>query len=536
MAGSNKLTGYGNRFVLIPLAVLLAFINTLAVVHAGNLPQQADRGKQIYYSGIAPNGGVINALVGKNAIQLPASTVPCASCHGPDGRGRPEGGVLPTDITWNYLTKSYGHQHSYGRKHPAFTESSVGAAITQGLDPAGNRLDASMPRYHMDQADLDALVTFLKQLETDRDPGLGAGSIQLATLLPTTGHLATLGKAMSAVMTASVQELNASGGVHGRSIELEVVPFGGSAQEAVGNLERALREQGIFALVGPFSVGLEAELARLAEEEHVPVVGPFTLTPALGHGLDRYTFYLFSGLEQQARVMVDYAALQLHGQEPGIAVVGPDTPSVQAIGEAVKVQARSHGWERVQDVHYPVGQLEPVQLAAELRAAGSKALFFFGTGAELERVLGVLDHPGQLPLVFLPSIVATPALLNAPPGFDGRLFVAYPTLPRDVTPLGREGYAALKQKYTLPTEHLSGQLAAYAAVRTLVEGLKRSGRDLSRERLVESLQGLYRFETGVTPPISYTLNRRIGALGAHIVQVDLKTRRYAPVGEWMLLK
>jgi ABC-type branched-subunit amino acid transport system substrate-binding protein len=84
----------------------------------------------------------------------------------------------------------------------------------------------------------------------------------------------------------------------------------------------------------------------------------------------------------------------------------------------------------------------------------------------------------------------------------------------DVTPLGREGYAALKQKYTLPAEHLSGQLAAYAAVRTLVEGLKRSGRDLSRERLVDSLQGLYRFETGVTPPISYTLNRRIGALGA----------------------
>jgi len=190
----------------------------------------------------------------------------------------------------------------------------------------------------------------------------------------------------------------------------------------------------------------------------------------------------------------------------------------------------------VQQVHYPLGQLEPVQLAAELHAAGSEALFFFGTGDELERVLGALNLLNQLPLVFLPSIVATPVLLNAPSGFDGRLFVAYPTLPRDVTPHGREGYAMLKKKYTLPAEHLSGQLAAYAAVRTLVEGLKRSGRDLSRERLVDSLQGLYRFETGLTPPISYTLNRRIGALGAHIVQVDLITRRYALVGEWMSLK
>lgn len=536
MAGSNKRIGCGSRFAIIPLAVLFAFINTLAVVHAENLQQQAARGKQIYYSGISATGGMINARVGKDAIQLTASAVPCASCHGPDGRGRPEGGVLPTDITWSYLTKSYGHQHSYGRKHPVFTESSVAAAITQGLDPAGNRLDASMPRYHMDQDDLDALVTFLKQLETDRDPGLGTDSLRVATLLPASGRLASLGGAMQAVMMACVQELNASGGVHGRSIELQVVPFGGSPREAVDNLERALRETEIFALVGGYSVGLEAQLARLAEEQHVPVVGPFTLTLAPGHGLDRYTFYLFSGFEQQARVLVDYAATRLQGPGPGIAVAGPDTPSVRAIGEAVRQQARTHGWEMLQEFLYPPGKLDPARLGVDLRASGSEALFFFGTANELPAVLAVLEPSGQLPLVFLPSIVATPALLNAPSGFDGRIFVAYPTLPRDVTPLGRKGYAALKQKYALPAEHLSGQLTAYAAVRTLVEGLKRSGRDLSRERFVESLQGLYRFETGVTPPISYTLNRRIGALGAHIVQVDLKTRRYAPVGEWISLE
>lgn len=279
MAGSNKLIRYGSWFVIISLAVLFAFINAMAVVYAGNLPQQADRGKQIYYSGISPNGGVINALVGKDAIQLPASTVPCASCHGPDGRGRPEGGVLPTDITWNYLTKSYGHQHPYGRHHPAFTAATTAVAITQGLDPAGNRLDLAMPRYRMAEDDLDALVAYLKRLESDTDPGLGADSIHLATLLPLSGRLASLGGAMRAIMTAYVKDLNAGGGLHGRRIELEVIPYGDSPREALANLQRALRETEIFVLVGSYSVGLEVELARLLEQEHLPLVGPFTLQP-----------------------------------------------------------------------------------------------------------------------------------------------------------------------------------------------------------------------------------------------------------------
>ena len=74
---------------------------------------------------------------------------------------------------------------------------------------------------------------------------------------------------------------------------------------------------------------------------------------------------------------------------------------------------------------------------------------------------------------------------------------------------------AIRSYYELPTEHLLAQVAAYASLKTLAEGLKRSGQHLSRERLIHSLEGLYRFNTGLMPPITYTLNRRIGALGAH---------------------
>ena len=85
-----------------------------------SLDEAAARGKQLYHQGISAQGGVIEAVVGDEAVTLPASAVPCAGCHGPDGRGRPEGGVEPPDIRWSQLTKVYGHVHEDGRRHPPF--------------------------------------------------------------------------------------------------------------------------------------------------------------------------------------------------------------------------------------------------------------------------------------------------------------------------------------------------------------------------------------------------------------------------------
>jgi hypothetical protein len=70
----------------------------------------------------------------------------------------------------------------------------------------------------------------------------------------------------------------------------------------------------------------------------------------------------------------------------------------------------------------------------------------------------------------------------------------------------------------------------------LVEGLRRAGRELSRVALVDALEALYGYETGVTPPLSYGPNRRIGARGAHVVAVDLIKKSYEPVGGWHELR
>ena len=78
-------------------------------------------------------------------IDVPASTLTCAGCHGNRGEGITEGGVTAGNMTWAFLTKPYGHSDDGGRKHPPFTESSFARLMTAGLDPAGNKVAVAMP-------------------------------------------------------------------------------------------------------------------------------------------------------------------------------------------------------------------------------------------------------------------------------------------------------------------------------------------------------------------------------------------------------
>ena len=80
------------------------------------------------------------------------------------------------------------------------------------------------------------------------------------------------------------------------------------------------------------------------------------------------------------------------------------------------------------------------------------------------------------------------------------------------------------------------QLSAYSAAKILVEGLRRVGREVSREKLIEALEGLSQYPTELTQAITYSPNRRIGALGAYVLQIDLKEKRWLPASGWIAIK
>ena len=490
------------------------------------------RGKQIYVSGTSPSGKSLVAYIGESSLEMPGKVLACANCHGLDGQGKPEGGVNPSNLTWKALTKPYGVTDASGREHPPYTEQGLESAITRGLDPAGNTLQNTMPRYVMSSEDLGDLIAYLHVLGADRGPGISESTIAIGTATPTRGALADMGDAVKAVLTAFFDELNSQGGIYNRRLELKFVETDGAPAVTRANVERLLKEEPVFAMAGVFIAGAEKEILALMAQQEVPLIGPFTLYPQKGPPLNRQVFYLLSGMDVQARALVDFAAKIPEPDSPAI-VVYPRTENESIVFDAITDQRKKDGLSAPHAYDYAAGRFDAAETMKQLRGARRDAVFFLGTGDEALSLMREAGKANWFPTVFLFSASLGREIFAAPAGFNGKVFCAFPSSPDVQSADGLKELRALADKYGLPTQHVAAQVSAYSAAKILVEALKRAGKDLSREKLIQALEGLYEYRTGFTPAVTYGPNRRIGAMGAYVVTIDLKKKEFTPASGWI---
>ena len=530
-----------NHLLQACLASLTALVAAVIVtcgawaeaVAQGTLTAQGLRGKQIYVQGTSASGAKIDAHLGDSSIEMPGSTMPCANCHGLDGHGKPEGGVTPSDLTWELLTKPYGVTHASGRHHPPYTEGTIQAAITQGKDPAGNKLLSVMPRYTMSREDLTDLTAYIEHLGSDHDPGISDRSIVIGTVIPTEGAMAEAGQAAKAITAAYFDEVNLQGGIYNRRIELQWVGAAVAPAITRSNLEHLLAEEPIFAITGAFIAGSENDMLPLIAQHQVPLIGPITLYPEADSLLNRQIFYLFSGLDGLARVFISFAAHNPAFRNPRVMMVYPQTSANAHILDEIEKQSRKEGLRDPLAYDYPFRAFDAARAVEQTRRESPDAVLFLGSADELLSFMKEAEKSATFPYIFLPGGIAGPALFDAPAGFSGKIFLSFPTSPADQSAEGRKEFTALAEKYKVPASHLPTQIVAYSAAKVLVEGLMRAGKDLSRESLIEALEGLYQYRTGLTPAITFGPNRRIGSTGGYVVKVDLKEKRFSPASGWI---
>ncbi|HEX7317705.1 MAG TPA: ABC transporter substrate-binding protein [Pyrinomonadaceae bacterium] len=492
------------------------------------LTSQERRGRAIYLRGESPSGKEIKALVGE--VDVPASTVTCAGCHGARGEGKTEGGVTAGNLTWANLTKSYGHEHPTGRRHGPFDEASFVRAVSAGVDPSKNLMLAAMPRYQISPEDAADLVAYLKRIEDDHDPGLSDSAVRVGTLLPATGPLAATGAAMRDVLAAYFQEVNAGGGVFGRRVELQFAETGAAPAATAANARKLAEEGEVFTFVGGLSAGADKELLSLARELEVPFVGPTTLMPRSDS--NRYVFYLLPGMAEQARALVNFHAKRRAGAAGKVAVVYEQTEFATAAAAAVEEQCQKAGCGPVRKLSYEMGNRDAAAaLVPGLK--GADAVFLFGSAVEPLFIKEAEAAAWRPDIYMLGTMTGRDLVANVPVGFKDKIFIAFPTVPSDVTEAGAGELRALSTKYKFEVRHTAAQLSALAAAKLLAEGLKRGGRDITRERLVTALEGLYDYETGLAPRLTFGPNRRVGAAGAYVVGVDPEKREFVLASGWV---
>lgn len=122
--------------------------------------------------GEAMGGGTMGGGTGMgDGLVRGHAGIACASCHGPAGKGGrylAMGLVRAPSIEYGVLTGQQAHADGAGtddgHEHLPYDDEGIARAISQGLNPEGERLNGFMPRWSMSSADLDALIDYLRTL------------------------------------------------------------------------------------------------------------------------------------------------------------------------------------------------------------------------------------------------------------------------------------------------------------------------------------------------------------------------------------
>jgi ABC-type branched-subunit amino acid transport system substrate-binding protein/cytochrome c553 len=518
LIGTSALTGRA-----LPSALPMDAAPEAELAAAKGAAGSSERGRSIYQRGLSASGKGIEALLGSGGV-VPATALPCINCHGRDGRGKPEGGVTPSNVRWASLTRPYDVVEASGRAHPPYTEHLVGRAVTMGFDAAGRKLDDTMPRYRFSRADLADLLAYLKTLGTEEEPGLDDVEIRIGMVLAATGPLAPGERAARALVGAYFESVNHAGGVYGRLLALRSVEAPEEPLERAAAISAFLDRERPFALAALSLGGPGEGVSALLEERRVPVVGAVSPAPPRVAGtLARYVFHLYSGPTEQGEALARFAATM--PERPKRAAV------VYAEGSTQRETARrivAQGGGAVPIATFGVEPGGAAGLWPTLARDDIGLIFFLGPPGEEQSLWKLVGHGGYRPSLLSPAALAGDAWVGAPASLEGHLFAAYPALPSDRSPEALAEALRLTRAAGGTTAPRAGQLDALAAAMLLVEGLKRSGRELHREALVDTLESLRALPTGLTPPLTYGPNRRIGALGAYVVAVDPGGKSFVP--------
>lgn len=488
------------------------------------------RGRQIYFQGTSQSGKPILAYLGDDALEVPASTLACANCHGTNGQGKPEGGVNPSNITWEVLTKPYGQTHASGRKHPAYTNRGIELALTRGLDPGGNKLLPVMPRYSMSREDMADLILYLGRLGKENDPGIHETKIVIGTLVPARGSLAEMGTVIRSVTAGVFADVNAAGGIYNRRLELSVAETGDTPAATRANLERAFTAEPVFAMTGNFIAGSEKEALAFSTEKEIPLLGPFTLYSTIEPEPGSRVFYLLAGISDQSRALVEFAVKKPEIKGGGFAIIQSQNEYNNQVVDAIQQQSKLAGWSGGEVFSYVSGSFDAAAMVRKVRQTRREAVFLLGSADDALSFIQEAGKAGWYPSIFISGPSASTEILKIPAGFDRRVFISFPTSPVDQSAEGIQGFRAFSAKHKLPSSHITTQILAYSGARIFVESLKRAGQELTRERFLRALESLYEHQTGLIPPISYGPNRRTGSLGAYVITINLKENKFEPAG------
>jgi branched-chain amino acid transport system substrate-binding protein len=323
--------------------------------------------------------------------------------------------------------------------------------------------------------------------------GVSETEILIGQSAQLSGPLAPLTQELRQGASWYLEDLNARGGVHGRTVRVVTLDDGYVAARTAENVRRLIDEDQVLALFNLAGTPTTLAALPILEARRVPLVAPFTGADVLRTGFSRYVFNLRAGYGSEIAKIVQH--LSTIGIDK-IAVAYLNNAFGKSALAAAGLAAKSHGVAVVASTALEVDGKGLELAVRSVAQAGPQAVVVATAGRITSDFIASYQQVRAGMQFYALSVVSSQQLLKDL-GDRSRGVVIAQVMPH---PVGGQSAAArelaifAKQGggHTVTHNHMEGFLSA----KVLVEGLRRAGRALDRTALVRGLESMREVDLG----------------------------------------
>lgn len=368
-----------------------------------------------------------------------------------------------------------------------------------------------------------ASVLLLSTSAGAADPGITAQKILIGQSAPLSGNNKDLGNEIRLGALAAFTQANKAGGVGGRQIELTTLDDVNDIAKAAANTDALIKQNQVFALYGYASATLGRKPLEIAAAEGVPFLFPFTGARVM-RGYNKSLFNLRAGYAEEAAKIID------HFKTVGITSFGilyhEDAVGKENL-EVVQKGLEAGGGKVVATAGVSRKGGDAAPKAPAMVKADPQAIIVTGLYGPSSEFIKAAKAAGYGAPIIALSFVGGTQFVNAL-GKDKAGVVISQVVPfpwDNKLPVVREYRKALAG-VDAKAEPSFTTFEAYLAGRTIIEALKKSGKEPTRSAFMAALDASSSLDLGGFT-VSFKPNDRNGSkyVDLTVVSADGKMRQ-----------
>jgi len=357
----------------------------------------------------------------------------------------------------------------------------------------------------------------------EKVPGVTESEILIGTSLALGGHAGYLGTQTLRGAMSYLNRINEQGGVHGRKIRVIAYDDEYDPPRCVANTQKLIIKDKVFALFCYVGTPTTVKIIPLVEEAKIPLIGMFTGANALRDPFHRYVINVRASYYQETGAAVKHLIEDLGIRRVAV-FYQYDAYGFDGL-KGTELALKEYGLAPVATGSYVRGTLDVEEGLQKIVDSNAEAVVMIGTYDPCAKFIKLAKGRGFDPLFYNVSFVGGDELARKL-GRQSEGILVSQVVPSPESPesrnllLGAREYCnLLKQYYPEDKPNFVG-LEGYINTKVLVEGLRRAGRDLTREGFIKALESIHNYSLGIANPLSFSSDDHQGLERVYFTRIQ----------------